>query len=116
VIDHQIFSIYLRPEHNAAIPSVVKFGDWDQEAIIPGHTLKMFKTNNNSKWSIPAKNVWLNDIVLLQGVGKYIELNPHLPFIYIPTPDWTHYAYELNKALGPSKVDCVYEGNYCKLK
>jgi hypothetical protein len=42
-------------------------------------------------------------------------LNPHLPFIYIPTPDWTHYAYEINNALGENNVECTYEGNYCKL-
>ena len=50
----------------------------------------------------------------MTGVGKYIELNPHLPFIYLPEADWSHFAYTMNDKLLNQAIDCSYPGNYCR--
>jgi hypothetical protein len=105
----------LGPSNELKIPSFIKFGDWDQNAITPGHTLKMFKTNSRSKWSIPAQDIWFNDEKILDGVEKLLELNPHLPFIYIPEADWTHFGYAINKLYyQTNRVDCNPRLTYCR--
>lgn len=76
----------------------------------------MFKTNSINQWSIPAKKISVGKKLVTKGVGKFIELNPHLPFIYIPTPEWSHFGYALNQIYDTKGINCNPRDNYCKFE
>lgn len=71
----------------------------------------MFKTDSVKAWSLPATNVYWNHKLFLTDIAKNIELNPHLPYMYIPQGAWTHLAYTMGQAL--PEVDCSYSTGAC---
>ena len=78
--------------------SVVKWGSWDQNAIMPGEQLVLQQTLGLN-WTLMAKNFYMFDEVYLKDVPKKIHVDPHLPYMYLPEADYTHFAFTLNNKL-----------------
>ena len=76
--------------------SIIKFGGWDLDALDPGTSLTVLKTANEKSWTLIASEFMYNNKSLLTGVNKNVDLNPHLPYLYIPDGDWTHFAFVIN--------------------
>lgn len=97
--------------------SVVKWGSWDQSAIASGSTLELQQTLG-ANWTLQASNFFLNGIQYLTTVGKQIHLDPHLPYLYMPLAEFTHFAVELEKLYSTistwSSEGCSVSGNYCR--
>jgi hypothetical protein len=93
--------------------SVVKFGSWDPSALAPGRPLTMIRTTSARTWALAASEFKLAGVSFLTGIEKEIDISPHLPYLYIPDPEWTQYAWHLNELFG-SQVDCAWGGNYCR--
>ena len=108
-IDNMLFSVFV--SNDRGLTSHIKFGDWDQSAIVPGKTLQMFKTNDINAWSLPAKDINWNHKLILTDVPKNIQLNPHLPYMYIPKGSWTHLAFNIQPVL--PELDCSFSTGAC---
>lgn len=94
------------------ITSYLKFGDWDQEGLLKGSRLNMFTTIEPTSWYLKSNSFFLGQESFMEDTNKLIDLNPHLPYLYIPDNDWRLFAYKLeNKFL---YVDCTFKNNYCK--
>jgi len=97
--------------------SVIKFGGWDSDSLNPGTSLTVLKTVDEKSWTLVASEFTYNNTSVFTNTAvKNIDLNPHLPYLYIPEGDWTHFAFTINemytKTIYP--IDCDYSGNYCR--
>lgn len=52
----------------------------------------------------------------LTGIKKNIHIDPHLPYLYLPEADWTHFAFFLNDKYKTKNTfeGCDYSNNYCR--
>ena len=114
VIDHQIVMVNAMNQRGNS--SVIKFGGWDQSALKPGTQLTVLKTKDEKSWTLSASEFLYNGTSLITGIDKRIDLNPHLPYLYIPDADWTHFAFTINSLYATAQypIDCNYGGNYCR--
>ena len=90
MITHNIFAIDIRAEGN----STIKFGGWDpinvqKDTSKYSKGMRMFKTIDLANWNLRATNFYLGyDEFEQAGSARVVNLNPHLPYIYIPDDDW----------------------------
>lgn len=65
---------------------------------------------------LKANKFYLSDKMYLENVTKTIHLDSHLPYLYMPTPDYTHFAFTLNTLYKTQTTweGCDYSGNYCR--
>lgn len=65
-----------------------------------------------------AYNFYINTDSYLKGISKNIHIDPHLPYLYMPLADWTHFGLTINTlyATNPLFDDCDVTGNYCRFK
>jgi hypothetical protein len=49
----------------------------------------------------------LNGVEFLSGVDKDIEISPHLPYLYIPDGEWSHFAFQMDQVFGDT-VNCEW--------
>ena len=99
--------------------SVIKFGGYDENALADGNTLTVLRTKNEKSFTLLASDFYYGDTSLLTGVPKDIDLNPHLPYLYVPDADITHVMYKINELYPESSahpIDCDYSGNFCRFK
>ena len=80
--------------------SVVKFGSWDPSALAQGAHLTTLRTRNAKNWVLKSQEIKLNGVSFLSGVDKDIDISPHLPYLYMPDGEWSHFAYTLNEMFG----------------
>jgi hypothetical protein len=80
--------------------SVVKFGSWDPSALAPGASLTTLRTNDAKNWVLKSSEIKLNGVSFLSGVDKEVEISPHLPYLYMPDAEWSHFAYAMNNMFG----------------
>jgi hypothetical protein len=80
--------------------SVVKFGSWDPSALAHGEHLTTLRTRNAKNWVLKSQEIKLNGVSFLSGVDKDIDISPHLPYLYMPDGEWSHFAYTLNEMFG----------------
>ena len=71
---------------------------------------------DDATWNLNAKNFYMFDENYLKDVPKTIKVDPHLPFLYIPDADFTHFAFTLNKKYENKTTfeGCDYTLNYCR--
>jgi len=55
----------------------------------------------------------LDYVSFLSGVDKDIEISPHLPYLYLPDGEWSHFAFKMDEIFG-EKVACEWGDNYCR--
>jgi len=94
MIDHQVVMVNAMNQRGNS--SIIKFGGWDQSALKPGSSLTVLKTKDEKSWTLSASEFLYNGTNLITGIDKRIDLNPHLPYLYIPDADWTHFAFTIN--------------------
>ena len=86
-IDHMVASFYIKSGNGWS--SSVKFGSYDTAGIIPGETLRMYKTKSLASWMINARNIALNGLALTDdGSTRYLNLDMQLPYLYLPDHDF----------------------------
>ena len=115
MIDHQV--VMVNAMNTRGNSSVIKFGGWDLEALTPGTSLTVLKTENEKSWTLKSSLFSYNGTNLFTSVvEKNIDLNPHLPYLYIPDADWTHFAYSMHNIYATTgyDIDCDFGGNYCR--
>ena len=63
-----------------------------------------------------AFNFYMFDNIYLTNVPKSIHLEPHLPYLYMPSADYTHFAFTLNSLYKDKPIwdGCDYTNNYCR--
>lgn len=91
--------------------SNVKFGSWDAEAIVGGHELQVFKCQDLTAWRVGAKNFAIGSDAFIPGATRYLEMNPHLPYLYLPDEDWTKFEEIMTKTY--KDILCSYRLNVC---
>lgn len=95
--------------------SVVKFGSWDPSALAPGYRLTTLRTRDSRNWVLKSSEIKLNGVSFLSGVDKDIDISPHLPYLYMPDGEWSHFAYTMNNMFG-SQIQCEWGDNYCRFQ
>lgn len=110
LIDHMTLMLNSNVEDGDS--SVLKFGSWDKSALKAGETLKNFKTKDSTSWAVTANNFLLDGLSYVSGVIKDIDFSPHLPYLYLPNGDWTHFAFKMGEKY--PDIDCSYGNNYCR--
>lgn len=91
--------------------SNVKFGSWDAEAIVGGNELQLFKCQDLTAWRVKAKNFDIGSDAFIAGTTRYLEINPHLPYLYLPDEDWTKFEEIITKTY--EDILCSYRLNVC---
>lgn len=58
--------------------SSIKFGGWDQEAIMAGHSLQMIKTVALDTWKVRLYQFEINDLIqkLKEGIIRNVLFEP----------------------------------------
>ena len=115
MIDHQV--VMVNAMNTRGNHSVIKFGGWDLNALEAGSQLTVLKTQDEKSWTLTASKFMYGDESLLKNeVEKNIDINPHLPYLYIPNADFTHFGLTLNNMYFGTNypIDCDYAGNYCR--
>ena len=102
-IEHMVVAVYAEVQSQTATSSI-KFGSWDQHALKDtGSTdITMLRTSTLDGWKISCNDFMINDVSFLPKVDganavRTLEINSHLPFLYLPDDDWNHYAELLKK-------------------
>jgi len=95
--------------------SVVKFGSWDPSALAPGAHLTTLRTRDSRNWVLKSQEIKLNGVSFLSGVDKSIDISPHLPYLYMPDGEWSHFAYTMNDMFG-GQISCEWRDNYCRFQ
>lgn len=115
MIDHQV--VMVNAMNTRGNSSVIKFGGYDESALQAGSSLVVLRTKSEKSFTLIAAEFYYGAVNLLSGVAKDIELNPHLPYLYVPDADITHIMYQIN-AMYPDgsayPIDCDYSNNYCR--
>lgn len=110
LIDHMTLMLNSNVEDGDS--SVLKFGSWDPSALQSGATLKNFKTKDSTSWTIEADAFYLDGDSFVSGIKKDIDFSPHLPYLYLPNGDWTHFAFRMGEKY--PDIDCSYGSNHCR--
>jgi hypothetical protein len=100
--------MYLRTESGNS--SNIKFGGWDPAALAPGADLKMFRTVSTSHWDLKSDDFLMGGKPFLQDV-RYISIDPHIPYLYIPTYDWNLFSNAMSENYPDLK--CSSANNRC---
>lgn len=75
----------------------------------------MFKTNDLANWSLRATNFFLGyDEFEQAGNARVVDLNPHLPYIYVPDQDWQIISERLQDIY--HDIRCEFDENVCKFQ
>lgn len=113
LIDHQVIMINSNGDDDEANPdSYIKFGSWDESALAYDESLYTLKTKDNVSWTIRADKFYLGGEEFVSGNNKDMDFSPHLPYLYLPNGDWTHFAFRMGENF--EDIDCSYTGNYCR--
>ena len=61
----------------------------------------------------------MSDDLYLKEVPKTIHLDSHLPYLYMPTADYTHFGFVINGLYNKTETrtiwqGCSYSENYCR--
>ena len=110
MIDHMVLMLNSNIEDGDS--SVLKFGNWDRSTLASGQELMNFKTKDEKSWAVTAKDFYLDGDTFLSGVKKDIDFSPHLPYLYLPNGDWTHFAFRMGEKY--PDIDCSYGANSCR--
>ena len=86
IVDHNIVSIYQNDQYGNN--SYVKFGGWDQEAIETNQTLTMMRSESSTDLKIKVIRVELTGAKIFSGFGIPFNINPYLPYTYLPDSDY----------------------------
>lgn len=112
-IDHNIVAINVYGNTSYRNASSIKFGSYDEKAIDPGYNKgrpTMFQTITNTAWSIRS------DFLSFGGnqiTGSYsVNLNPGLPFIYVPKEIFADISSSLPTVI--KELKCSDQLNICK--
>jgi len=108
-IDHLVTSIYMR--HNNGNSSNIKFGSWDSTGMAAGSSLRMVRTASLDQWSIMADDYSIGGSKFLTNADRRLVYSPHMPYLYMPSTDWSSFAIALQKSY--PDVHCVYAENRC---
>ena len=109
IIDHLVLGMYMRHENGNS--SNIKFGGWDKSALAPGVALRTFRTYSPAHWDLKANNYMLGGKCFLCDVQRIISIDPHIPYLYIPTNDWTDFADAMTANFGT--LHCDSAKNLC---
>jgi hypothetical protein len=77
--------------------------------------LTTLRTRDAKNWALLSQEIKLNGVSFLSGVDKSIDISPHLPYLYMPDGEWSHFAYTLNELFG-SQISCEWRDNYCRFE
>lgn len=90
-ISHNVAAIYtdLDPKAGGTPMMVVKFGGWDSFALGPNEKLNVHRTSINTQWTWRTidHKYFGNTPVSLNVGEKFIQINPSVPYIYMPPHD-----------------------------
>ena len=70
-------------------------------------------------WLLSAYNFFLNDTSFIANTTKTMHIDSHLPYLYMPKADYTHFGFVLNELYANLTVNkywegCEYGPNYCR--
>lgn len=80
---------------------------------MPGENdITMFKTINESFWMVNGTSFEIDDVPLLDaGSVRNLEINTHLPFVYVPDADFARIIEVMQK--NHPDILCSYRLNVC---
>lgn len=94
MIDHEI--VMVNAMNVRGNSSVVKFGGYDQNALKAGTSLTVLRTKDEKGYILKASEFKYDSTSLISGIPKDVDLNPQLPYMYVPDSDSTHVFYVIN--------------------
>ena len=86
-ISHDIFSIYSKLNDTEG-KSYIKFGGYDEGAIMKNHRLQFIQTSNFTTWGIDLHNLILGNVEQTLDGDRVVFLDPTFPFIYTNQEDF----------------------------
>ena len=93
LIDYNTVMVNMQNNHGNS--SIIKFGSWDKDTMVQDgiETLHIFPCTSNGSWNLESIYQSYNEKAFV-GVGaKTMVISPHLPYLYMPKPEWTHVAF-----------------------
>jgi hypothetical protein len=68
--------------------SILEFGSWDPKGMAPASEIRFFRCLNNLNFWIKANSFSFDYDTFIAASDRYLDINPHLPYIYIPNNDF----------------------------
>ena len=95
-IDHLVFSLFVDGINGNY--SSIKFGSYDKSGIAPNEVLNVYKTHSIKNWNLVAYSAIVNNKNVIDGAAssnRYINFEPGVPYLYLPSADFTNVATEM---------------------
>lgn len=106
-----VLSFYIK--ESSGNSSSIKFGSMDEEGILPGASLAVYRTKSLNKWSLKGGNISVNKHVPLSGEREF-QFKFQLPYLYLPPSDFKYFAEKMS--IFNLNLRCNVRDNYCKFK
>jgi hypothetical protein len=91
--------------------SNIKFGSWDQQAMVSYGELRMFRCQDLNAWRVAGRNFYIGVNHFIRGQVRYLEINPNLPYLYIPDEDFISFQSLMVKMY--PDIICSFKLNVC---
>lgn len=110
-ITNNILAIYTGFQNGNS--SILHFGSWDQKGMAPNAEIRFYQCFDDKNFWIQANHFEFDYDVFLTGETRYLDINPHLPYIYMPNQDFSNFVNHANKRLVSMNILCDYNAGTC---
>lgn len=86
-ISHNLFSIYSKLD-DTGNSSFIKFGGYDEGAVMKNHRLQFIQTSNFTTWGVNLASLHLGSVEKPLEGDRVVFLDYTFPFIYVPQDDF----------------------------
>ena len=107
-IEHQVFALFI--DLKEGFHTHLKLGDYDSDTLKSGERIHFFNTVSKTNWDLKVTSITLNDSELI-NTPKTLEFYPNMPWIYLPSDDFSKVAdivNQLHKEANPDEKDICY--------
>jgi len=84
---------------NSGNSSILEFGSWDVKGMAPSSEIRFFRCVDNKNLWIKANSFMFDYDTFISAEDRYLDINPHLPYIYLPNNDFSTFVNHANLKL-----------------
>uniref|UniRef100_A0A7S3IVK7 Peptidase A1 domain-containing protein n=1 Tax=Strombidium inclinatum TaxID=197538 RepID=A0A7S3IVK7_9SPIT len=111
LVDHLIVSLWVDSSDGN---SLIKFGSWDKHGLKSGSELTVIRTTTQFSYDLRIESATLSGkSIFNDGKARLLNIDPQLPYLYLPSGDFNTYASALKEKF-PDQVVC--DDNSCKFE
>ena len=82
--------------------------------MAPNAVLTTIRTKATNSWEMKANRFSFgNDSLIFSNPERFMEVDPQLPYFYVPNDDWTSISEKMSEIYLNEGLNCDFENNLC---